>query len=290
MIIKKFNKDCMEILKKIKTESIDVCMTDCPYKIIAWWVRIIDEWDETSWVLGKRKDWSKTDPKWCLNRGRKMISDWTACSNKWLKKDNKDIACAVKNWKMFKHNELSFSDWLPELFRVMKNWTHTYIMINARNLTELQNEAEICDNSEEEKEKLRNWKRCKKKWFLFQNLLVWNKWNFTPNKYYMQGAEFVLMLRKWPARNINNMWDTNIINIKNIIWKKQHPTEKPVELFEYMLKNSINIPTKEKENPTNWILDPFAGCWPIITAWKNLNCNTIAIEIDEEYFNILDKR
>jgi len=29
-------------------------------------------------------------------------------------------------------------------------------MINARNLTELQNEAEICDNSEEEKEKLRN--------------------------------------------------------------------------------------------------------------------------------------
>ncbi len=81
----------------------------------------MDEWDECSWILPKRKDWSKTDPKGCLNRWRKvMVSDWTDCSNKWLKKWEWDIACAVKNWKMFTHNDLSFSDWLPDLYRVMK--------------------------------------------------------------------------------------------------------------------------------------------------------------------------
>ena len=255
-MIKIFNDDCIKILKKIKTESIDCCVTDCPYKIISWWVRIIDKWNECGWVLSKR---NKTDSK----------SEW-------------DIISDVKKWKIFSHNDLSFSDWLPDLYRVMKPWTHTYIMVNARNLAELQNEAEWCANTEEEKDKLRKWKRIKRKWFLFQNLLVWKKWNFTPNKYYMQGAEFILMLRKWPARSINDMWSPNIIDIPNIIWKKRHPTEKPAELFETMLRNSTN--------KWNWILDPFAGCWPIIEAWKKLELNVVAIEIDKEYFTIANNR
>jgi len=283
----------LDVLSRGTTESIDVCITDCPYKIIAWWVRIVDEWDECSWVLAKR-DYSKTDPKWCLNRWRKVISDWTNCSNKWLKKDW-DVPNAVKDWKMFKHNEVTFKDWLPDLYRVMKQWTHTYIMINGRNLSELQNEAEICANTEEEKEKLRNWKRCKKKWFIYQNLLIWDKWNVTPNKYYMQWAEFILMLRKWPARNIHDMWSSNIIRIPNIIWKKKHPTEKPVELYEYLLINSLNWKfnkeTWEVENVWDTLaLDPFAWCWPIITAWKNLNCNVVAIEIDKEYIKLCNER
>ena len=271
----KINKDCIEVLKEMRDESIDCCVTDCPYKIIAWWVRIIEQDDETSWVLSKRKDRSKTDPKWCLNRWRKiMVSDWTNCSNKWLKKNEWDVACAVKDGKMFSHNEIQFSDWLPELYRVMANWTHTYIMINGRNLSELQFEAEICWNSEEEKEKLRKWNRCKKKWFVYQNLLIWKKWNMTPNKYYMQWAEFILMFRKWKARNINDMWSSNIIDIPNIIWNKEHPcltdnntilTDKWMVNISLLKKwdkvltedwyfNKINYTTKEKVNTDIYLI------------------------------------
>jgi len=285
MTIKEFklNESCIDVLTRMKPESIDCCVTDCPYKIIAGWVRIINEWDECSWVLSKRKDWSKTDPKWCLNRWRRvMVSDWTDCSNKWLKKNPWDVASAVKDWKMFQHNDISFSDWLPLLYKVMKNWSHTYIMINARNLANLQNEVEICNNTEEEKEKLKNWKRVKKKWFIFQNLLVWKKWNYTPNKYYMQWAEFILMLRKGKARNINDMWSPNIIEIPNIIWGKEHPTQKPVALYNYLLKNSTET--------WDWVIDPFAGCWPIVTASKELGLNYVAIEIDEEYFNLFSEK
>lgn len=254
--------DCLEEMKKIETESIDLCITDCPYKIIAWWVRIVDLWDECSWVLAKR-DYSKTDPKWCLNRWKIVVSDWTNCSNKWLKKNNTNIPSAVKNWKMFNHNDIQFKDWLPELFRIMKNWTHTYIMINWRNLKDLHVEAE-------------------KVWFKYQNLLVWDKWNLTPNKYYMQWAEFILMLRKWPAKNINNLWSSNILRIKNIIWKKVHPTEKPVNLIEIMVANS--------SNEWDLVLDPFMWSWSTWVACKNLNRDFIWIELDEKYFEIAKAR
>ena len=255
------NLDFLELSKTLPDESIDCCITDCPYKIIAWWVRVINEWDEYSWILSKR-DYSKTDPKWVLGRWRIVVSDWTACSNKRLKKDNLNMPSAVKWGKMFSHNAIKFSDWLPELYRIMKNKTHTYIMINWRNLTELQNEAE-------------------KVWFKYQNLLIRDKGNVTPNKYYMQWAEFILMLRKWPARNINNLGSKNIIRIPNIIWTKKHPTEKPVELYEYLMLNSTN----------EWemCIDPFAWCWPIIVSAKNNNRKYIANDIDEEYYNILQK-
>ena len=228
-----YNKNCLDILKNIDDNYFDCCVTDPPYKIIAGWVRRVDVWDECSWILAKR-DWRKLIPK-----------NWNTPS-------------AVKSGKMFEHNDIQFSEWLPELYRVMKPWTHTYIMINGRNLKDLQVEAE-------------------KVGFKFQNLLVWDKGNVTPNKYYMQGAEFILMLRKWSARNINNMGSSNVIRIPNIIWKKKHPTEKPVELYEYLLRNSTN--------PEDRIIDHFAGCWNVVIAGNNLWLDTTAIEIDEQYFN-----
>lgn len=223
-------------------------------------------WDEPSWVLSKRNK-------------VKFVSDWTECSNKCIKKNN-DPVSAVKNGKMFHHNDIEFKDWLPELYRIMKDGTHTYIMINGRNLKDIWVEAEIAGNTEQEKEKIRSWWRQKKKWFVFQNILVWNKWNVTPNKFYMQGVEFILMFRKWKARNINNLWSKNIIDIPNIIWNKQHPTEKPVELYSFLMGNSVN----------KWdtVIDPFAGSWPITHAAKIHNVNCMAIEIDEEYFNIFN--
>ncbi len=243
---KVYNMDCIEGMKLIETESIDCCITDCPYKIIAWWVRIIDEWDECSGVLRKR-----------------YVSDWTACSNKRLKKWENDIVSAVKNWKMFTHNDIQFSDWLPELYRIMKPKTHTYIMINGRNLKELQIE-------------------CEKVWFKYQNLLIREKWNYTPNKYYMQWMEFILMLSKKWSRNINNMGSKNIIKIPNIIWKKQHPTEKPVELYEYLMLNSTEV--------FDICIDPFAWCWPIKRASLKNDRNFIWFELDEWYFDIANKR
>ncbi len=136
-------------------------------------------------------------------------------------------------------------------------------MINSRNLSELQTKAKAVG-------------------FAFQNLLIWDKGNVTPNRWYMQGFECILMLRKGGAKNINNLGSSNILRVPNIIGKKLHPTEKPPALLEILIANS----SLECET----ILDPFMGSGTTGVACKNLNRNFIGIELDKEYFNIAQKR
>jgi site-specific DNA-methyltransferase (adenine-specific) len=250
------NQDCLEILKQIPTESVDCVATDCPYHIIAGGVRTEYKNNECSGVLGKR-DYSKTDPKGVLNRGKNIVSTSTLGA-KWLKSDG-SVPSAVKNGKMFEYNEIKFSEWLPEIFRVLKKGTHCYIMVDGANLYELQQEAY-------------------KVGFVYQNLLIWNKGNATPNKWYMKAVEFILMLSKRPARNINNMGSKTIINIPNIIGNKKHPTEKPVQLMEHLILNST------QENDI--VLEPFAGAGSTLLAAQKLNRRFIGCEIDPLYHKI----
>ena len=61
-----------------------------------------------------------------------------------------------------------------------------------------------------------------------------------------------------------------------------HPTQKPIALFEYLLKTYSN------ENMT--IFDPCMGSGTTRVACKNLNRNFIGIEKDENYFKIAEQR
>lgn len=222
--------DCLEVLKNIPDESIDLVCTDCPYHIVSGGCTNIPRKDELSGIFNRRLAWNAEN---------------------------------AKTGKLFSHNDIEFEEWLPELYRVLKNWSHCYIMINARNLAELQTKAE-------------------KAGFVFQQLLVWNKGNATPNKYYLNACEFILMLRKGSARNINNMGTKNILSVPNIIGNKCHPTEKPVELMEVLIANSTN------ENDI--VLEPFAGAGATCIAARNLKRRFIGIEIDEQYAKVANER
>lgn len=237
-----YNQDCIAGMKTLPDECVDLIVTDCPYKIIAGGVTIEQRKDEVSGIFQKR-----------------AISDGSRLGNKWLKKNADDIPCAVRQGKMFEHNDLAFADWLPEVFRILKPGCHCYIMINGRNLKELQTEAE-------------------KVGFKYVNLLAWKKNNLTPNKYYMQQMEFILLLRKGRARNINNMGTSNCLEIPNIIGKKKHPTEKPVELMKIFIENSSDV--------NDVVLDPFFGCGSTLIAAVQANRHYLGYEIDPIFFDV----
>ena len=78
--------------------------------------------------------------------------------------------------------------------------------------------------------------------------------------------------------------DTVITNIKCVHNSsgKVHPTQKPVELMEYMIKTYTN------EDHT--VLDFTMGSGTTGVACKNLIRNFIGIELDESYFEIAKQR
>jgi site-specific DNA-methyltransferase (adenine-specific) len=219
-------------MEQMGDTSVDLIVTDCPYKIVAGGITV----EACGGIL-------------------KPKSDGTDASNKWLKKDQ-SIPCAVKSGKMFVDNDIDFDEWLPECYRILKPATHCYVMINGRNLKDLQIASERAG-------------------FVYQNLLVWKKNNATPNKYFMQNAEFILMLSKRPARNINNLGEQTVFEIPNYIGNKMHPTEKPVELMKHLIEASSNV--------GDVVYDPFMGSGATAKACVTLHRYYIGSEINPLY-------
>ena len=225
-----YNDDCMNVFKQIPDESIDLVVTDCPYHIVTGGCTNVPRKDEVGGIFNHRNTFIREN---------------------------------VSTGKIFENNDIEFNEWLPELYRVLKEGTHCYIMINARNLKDLQQAAEDAG-------------------FKFQQIVIWYKNNITPNRYYLNAYEMILMLKKGKARNINNMGTKNVLEIPNILSGKTQPTEKPVKLNEILIMNS--------SNEGDVVLDPFMGTGSCGIAAKNLNRDFIGIEIDKNYFDIAKKR
>ena len=237
--------DTREIIKEYPDEFFDCVVSDIPYEISTGGCAIKERENEYGGILNRRY---YTDDR---------------LKNKWLKQEDiNDNATLIRKGKFFAEIP-KFCEWLPDIYRVLKPQTHCYLMINGRNLKELQIEAE-------------------KVGFKFCNLLVWIKNNQTPHKFYMSRTEFILMLRKGKERYINDLGQNNVFVYPNQMGNKYHPTEKPIELMRDFIINSTNEGDK--------VLDPFMGAGSTCIAAKQNNREYYGFEIDEKYFNIAKKR
>jgi len=214
-----YNKDFL--LNELPDKSIDLVVTDPPYKTITG--------GDSNGVNSER-------PKGMLSGNRKL----------------------------FKYQKLKIYDWMPQLYRVLKEETHCYIFTNVINMGDMLEES-------------------KKAGFKLHNILVWQKNNCTPSQYYMKNCEYVLFLRKGKAKWINDIGGSKTVHsFDNIIGNKKHPTEKPIDLLKMYTKNS--------SDEGNIVLDPFAGSGSTLVACKELNRQYIGYEIDEKYYSIATKR
>ena len=122
-------------------------------------------------------------------------------------------------------NNIKFSDWLPETYRILKEQSHFYVFVNDKNVQDMLNEAT-------------------KVGFKLHNIIVWKKNNCTPNRWYMKSCEFVLFFRKGKSFPINELGtnqclESPLFEIDSINGKKKlHPTQKPVEIIEKFISNS----------------------------------------------------
>lgn len=217
-----YNEDCLETMKRMPDNFVDLVLTDPPYKTIS----------------GGNKT-----PKWISGYGNSVLH----------KNDG----------KIFDHNSITADQWAKEVYRVLKDNSHCYIMSNYLNL-------------------FKTHKAFTDAGFRGHNLLVWEKNTANANRWYMKNCEYTLFFYKGKAKSINNASTKTVHKYKNIIGDKKHPTEKPVELMALYISNSTNN--------GETVYDPFMGSGTTAVACQNLNRNFIGSEISKEYCDIAEQR
>lgn len=120
---------------------------------------------------------------------------------------------------------------------------------------------------------------------LSTRLLIWEKTNPSPmngDKIWLSGIE-CCVYGKFPGATFNAHCKNTVLRYPVCSGKKRiHKTQKPLELFKYLIEVS--------SNPGDIILDPFSGSGTTAVACQQLDREYICIEKDEESYNNAEER
>lgn len=174
------------------------------------------------------------------------------------------------NYRKEKYNEIQNDkslEWLEryisECYRVLKNNSAIYCFCSWHNVDVFKQAIE--------------------KKFKVKNILIWEKNNTSMGDLkgsYAPKYEMIIFAHK--GRKLLNGFRYADIIKANRTGNKLHPTEKPVDLLELLIKNSSD------EGAVAF--DGFMGSGSTGVACVNTNRRFIGIELDENYFNIAKER
>lgn len=118
---------------------------------------------------------------------------------------------------------------------------------------------------------------------LSTRLIIWKKTNPSPmNGQYiwLSGVECCIY-GKHPKATFNEYCKNTVLEYPSGR-STDHPTEKPLEMFKYLIKVS--------SNEGDLVLDPFIGSGTTAVACKQMNRNYLGIELNDEYVKLAKKR
>ncbi|WP_348659110.1 DNA-methyltransferase [Heyndrickxia faecalis] len=206
------NGNCIEEMRKLPNESIDLIITDPPYLI--------------DYQSNHRQKETRFDP---------------------IENDR-------GNFSMI-------TDFLDEAERIMKPNTAIYMFCSWHNVDFFKQEFE--------------------QRFKLKNILIWKKNNHGSGDLkgsYAPKYEMILFGHKGRALLRGKRY-ADILEFDRVSGAKMvHPTEKPVGLIEFLIKNS--------SEEGDIVLDGFAGSGSTLLAARNTNRKFIGYELDKKHFQV----
>jgi len=123
------------------------------------------------------------------------------------------------------------------------------------------------------------------KYLNLKNILIWDRKviGMGDLKSYGNSYDIIYFGYNKVWKDLNGTRDRDLLSYSRIDPAKNiHPTEKPLDILEYLIKKSSNESDK--------VLEPFAGGGSTLLACKNLNRRATGIEIEEKYYNLIKQR
>jgi len=235
--------DCLEVMKGIPDKSIDMILCDLPYGTTACkWDTIIPF--EPLWEQYKRI--IKDNGAIVLTASQPFTS-----------------ALVMSNVKMFKYewvwNKDKAGNIMSAKYQPMK--VHENILVFAKSKSVFNRQM-----TEAKKENIRPSGKLYK-----DRESIYGKGNWQHSKD-----------RDNTKRNPKSLINISSVSAECNNVNRVHPTQKPVALFEYLVKTYTN--------EGDLVLDNCAGSGTTGVACKNLNRNYILIEQDEKYCQVIKDR
>lgn len=315
--------DCLELMKDIPDESIDMILCDLPYGTTAckWDVIIpFDKlWEQyervlkdkgsiiltasqpfTSILLMSNLKWFSHEWVWEKEMGSNFM-----LANKQPLKIHESILVFNRPINEVKNDFGKYSD-IRDYFQEERKKTNlSYKEINEKCFGSASNGGGMASNiltsykkgwsfpSKEKYEALQKIGICKNPYYELKNeYLKAFEIDRTYNPIKTDGKPYVIKQggvsdvygnkeNNITTENNGDRFPTSILKIKRDK-EKVHPTQKPIALFEYLIKTYTN--------EGDLVLDNCAGSGTTAIACINTNRNYILMEKEEKYFEIIENR
>ena len=238
--------DCFELIKDVDSKSIDLILEDMPYNITAckWDVKIDLEkyWESRKRII-------KDNGTMVLFAGEPFTSK-LICSN-------------VENFKYrITWDKMQGSGFLNSKKRPLTQCEDICVFSKVKLGRSIYN-PQLINKDKSKVRSIGNRKPC--------DITTYGKHNSKLSNDYDNTKSHPTDLIAQSSKQL----ECNSIN-------RVHPTQKPLELFKYLIKTYTN------EN--DLVFDGFLGSGTTAVACKELNRNCIGIEQEEKYYEIANKR
>lgn len=309
MDINLLHGDCLELMKDIPDKSVDLILTDPPYNIgKAKWDKIPNyiEWCGKWFIECQRvlKDngsfyWWQNDMvqiaqlmEWLRNNSGFVFNSfivWDKGDFRALSWKNPREGSNLRSW--FNVCEYCLSYTLQDayglnhyLMQEEKLLPVQKYLLKERRKTGLSN-SEIKELLGQNTVHYFSLKASHWRMPSQENYKILQSTGFFGRDYQSLFSEYIEIKETGRKGRYTHNLDTN----HNNVWRsqernngKQHPTQKPSDLMERIIKTS--------SNQGDTVLDLFMGSGSTGVACKNLNRNFIGIELDDKYFEIAKRR
>lgn len=308
MDINLLHGDCLELMKDIPDKSVDLILTDPPYNIgKAKWDKIQNyiEWCSKWFIECQRVLKDNGSFYWWQNDMAQI-----AQLMEWLRNNSEFVFNSFIVWDKGEFRALSWKN--PSDDSNLRSWFNTCeyclfytfqdktglstVMLDTNNFPtmrryfkDLQEFIGLGLNTINSRLGHRRAEHC----FYCKT----TQWNMPTPETYQQlidvfdidewegFREYESLRQEYESLRYTHNLDTN----HNNVWRsqernngKQHPTQKPNDLMERIIKTS--------SNQGDTVLDLFMGSGSTGVACVNTNRNFIGIELDDKYFEIAKRR
>ena len=236
--------DCRDILPLIPDKSIDLVLTDPPYGITACEWDIIPDLDRL-WAELKRVGGDNC--AYVFTTNQPFTTDLINSNRKWFRYEIIWDRVTGKNPYLAKKMPMKSHDNILIFYRSQPTYNPQMIKAEKGNMRDrVKNNTKARENT------------------IYGNI-----------KEYTSKKDENL---RYPTSVFRYSYQNDEVHYT----KRQHPTQKPSELFKYLIETY--------SNPRCLILDPFLGSGTTAYCAKKLNRKCIGIEIEEKYCEIAAKR